>query len=89
MNSEAPVESRLRQSRRPPVESQLRQSRRPPVALIVIARNPHRTETPARTTSTHPRGQIPQLIVAWLLVGIPLAYGIYETLLRAAKLFTG
>ncbi|WP_442945467.1 MFS transporter small subunit [Nocardioides sp. CCNWLW239] len=26
---------------------------------------------------------------AWALVGIPLAYGIIETLRRAAQLFTG
>lgn len=30
-----------------------------------------------------------RLAIAWLLVGIPLAYGVYETLLKAAKLFTG
>jgi hypothetical protein len=36
-----------------------------------------------------PRGQAVQIALSWLLVGIPLAYGFYETLLRAAKLFTG
>lgn len=30
-----------------------------------------------------------RLAIAWLLVGIPLAYGVYQTLLKAAKLFTG
>jgi len=35
------------------------------------------------------RGQAVQIALSWLLVGIPLAYGFYETLLRAAKLFTG
>jgi len=30
-----------------------------------------------------------RLALAWLLVGIPLGYGVYETLLKAAKLFTG
>ncbi|WP_394822426.1 hypothetical protein [Pendulispora albinea] len=41
------------------------------------------------TTSSAPPLPIARLVVAWLLVGIPLAYGIYETLLKAAKLFTG
>ena len=31
----------------------------------------------------------PKIAVAWALVGIPLAYGIIETLRRAAQLFTG
>ncbi|WP_394840171.1 hypothetical protein LVJ94_25125 [Pendulispora rubella] len=35
------------------------------------------------------RSQAVQIALSWLLVGIPLAYGFYETLLRAAKLFTG
>ncbi|WP_394828280.1 hypothetical protein [Pendulispora albinea] len=30
-----------------------------------------------------------QLAMAWVLVSVPLAYGLYETVLRAAKLFTG
>lgn len=30
-----------------------------------------------------------RITLAWLLVGIPLAYGLYDTLLKAAKLFTG
>lgn len=29
-----------------------------------------------------------RIALAWLLVGIPLAYGLYDTLLKAAKLFT-
>ena len=31
----------------------------------------------------------PKIVVAWALVGLPLAYGIIETLRRAAQLFTG
>ncbi|EGD42751.1 MFS transporter small subunit [Nocardioides sp. WG-D5] len=31
----------------------------------------------------------PKIVVAWALVGIPLAYGVIETLRRAAQLFTG
>ena len=30
-----------------------------------------------------------RLIVSWLVVGVPLAYGLWETLIKAAKLFTG
>ena len=37
--------------------------------------------------STHtPVGLI---ALAWTLVGIPLAYGLYQTITRAAALFTG
>lgn len=28
-----------------------------------------------------------QLVAGWVLVGVPLAYGLYETLLKAVKLF--
>jgi hypothetical protein len=28
-----------------------------------------------------------QLVLAWLLVGIPLVWGVYKTLLNALKLF--
>ncbi|MGH3350623.1 MAG: MFS transporter small subunit [Nocardioides sp.] len=31
----------------------------------------------------------PKIAGAWALVGIPLAYGVIETLRRAAQLFTG
>ncbi len=37
---------------------------------------------PART----PTGLI---AFAWALVGVPLAYGLYQTITRAAALFTG
>lgn len=30
-----------------------------------------------------------KLAISWLVVGIPLAYGVYQTLLKAANLFTG
>lgn len=29
------------------------------------------------------------LAASWLVVGVPLVYGIYQTLLKASKLFTG
>ena len=30
-----------------------------------------------------------RIVVAWALVGVPLAYGLVETLRKAADLFTG
>jgi hypothetical protein len=30
-----------------------------------------------------------RLAIAWTVVGVPLAYGIYETAKKAAALFTG
>ena len=30
-----------------------------------------------------------RIAIAWALVGIPLAYGVYNTLLEAVALFTG
>jgi len=30
-----------------------------------------------------------RLTLGWALVGIPLAYGVYQTLVRTASLFTG
>jgi len=41
------------------------------------------------TTSSAPPVPVARLAVAWLVVGIPLIYGVYETLLKAVKLFTG
>ncbi|WP_456237174.1 MFS transporter small subunit [Acidiphilium iwatense] len=29
----------------------------------------------------------PKLVIYWLLVGIPLAWGVYHTLIAAGKLF--
>ncbi len=34
-------------------------------------------------------GQLGRIAVAWAFVGIPLAYGIFETVKKAAALFTG
>ena len=36
--------------------------------------------------STSQKGKI---AAAWLVVGIPLAYGVSQTLIRTAQLFTG
>jgi len=30
-----------------------------------------------------------RLLVSWLVVGVPLAYGLWETLVKASQLFTG
>ncbi|WP_432548655.1 MFS transporter small subunit [Kineococcus sp. SYSU DK004] len=30
-----------------------------------------------------------RVVLGWALVGIPLAYGLVETLVRASRLFTG
>lgn len=30
-----------------------------------------------------------RVAVGWVLVGVPLAYGVVETLVRVSKLFTG
>ena len=65
----------------------------------------HSTTTHTRTTRTasrparrpsdqhrrhHPRTTSPALVaLAWLLVGIPLAYGLWQTLVKASALFSG
>jgi len=30
-----------------------------------------------------------RLVISWTVVGVPLAYGLWETLQKAATLFTG
>ena len=40
------------------------------------------TADPATTSSL-------LIALAWLLVGIPLAYGLWQTLVKASALFTG
>ena len=32
---------------------------------------------------------VPRLVLAWSVVGVPLAYGVYETAKKASALFTG
>lgn len=36
-----------------------------------------------------PASQRPRLVVSWLIVGAPLAYGIYQTINRTLPLFGG
>ncbi len=52
--------------------------------------------TGASSTSSHPDGGEARmsglgarLAIAWTVVGVPLAYGVYETAKKAAALFTG
>jgi hypothetical protein len=42
----------------------------------------------ARTTDTATTSPL-LVALAWLLVGIPLAYGLWQTLVKASALFTG
>ncbi len=41
----------------------------------------------ANTTQSPKDGQWLKVVVAWTLVGIPLAWGVYKTLQGAMKLF--
>ncbi|MEV4760541.1 hypothetical protein AB0J86_36305 [Micromonospora sp. NPDC049559] len=43
------------------------------------------TEQP---TDEHPRGQTGRLWISWLLVAVLLGYGVVQTAITAAKLFT-
>ena len=42
-------------------------------------------QTPVNPTRVNP--STGKLVVAWALVGVPLGYGVYETLTRVAALF--
>ena len=39
--------------------------------------------------TTHSTTSPALVALAWLLVGIPLAYGLWQTLVKASALFTG
>ncbi len=44
----------------------------------------------ATTAAGSPASSSPMLLgFAWLVVGVPLVYGVWQTLVKAAKLFTG
>ena len=47
--------------------------------------------TPQSSTAEHKTnaGMGAKLAIAWTVVGVPLAYGIYETAKKASALFTG
>nr|WP_030741717.1 hypothetical protein [Streptomyces sp. NRRL F-5135] len=46
-------------------------------------------EAPARPGAPEASRRTGLIVFAWLWVGIPLAYGVYELVLKAAQLFTG
>ncbi len=39
------------------------------------------------STSTTDAGNVPKLFAAWLFVGIPLLFGLFDTLKNSLKLF--
>lgn len=41
------------------------------------------------TASDGARRRLPLAVLVWLWVGLPLAYGLYELISKAAQLFTG
>ena len=41
------------------------------------------------STRRHHHDQPALVALAWALVGIPLAYGLWQTLVKASALFTG
>jgi hypothetical protein len=43
-------------------------------------------ETADATVEEQPQGTSPLLVLAWIVVSIPLAYGVYETLVKAIDL---
>ncbi len=48
-----------------------------------------RTMQPSAPPSGEGRGASARLGLAWALVGVPLAYGVYQTLVKASSLFGG
>ena len=47
------------------------------------------TSTAQPQQQDRPTGMAARLAFAWAFVGIPLAYGVFETAKKAAALFTG
>lgn len=45
--------------------------------------------TPPPMTASNPPRRRGLIVVAWLWVGAPLAYGLYELVQKATQLFTG
>jgi len=46
-------------------------------------------ETPERRAQPPARAQTGRLVVSWLIVGLPLAYGLYQTVSSVLPLFRG
>ncbi|MET9879059.1 hypothetical protein ABZZ36_31165 [Actinacidiphila glaucinigra] len=55
----------------------------------MTASNPAPAEATEATGSPAGNGRLPLMIVAWLWVGAPFAYGVYELGLKLKQLFTG
>ena len=47
------------------------------------------TSSGAKDSAATGSSVVPRLVLAWSVVGVPLAYGIYETAKKASALFTG
>jgi len=46
-------------------------------------------QRPSTSSDKPSGGTVGKLVFAWAFVGIPLAYGIFETARKASALFTG
>ncbi|WP_169922663.1 MFS transporter small subunit [Streptomyces lushanensis] len=51
--------------------------------------SPSNSGTTPETGAAVPPGRTGLIVFAWLWVGLPLAYGVYELVLKAKQLFTG
>jgi hypothetical protein len=47
------------------------------------------TEASPPSSTPPDNRRVPLTVLAWLWVGAPLAYGLYELVLKARQLFTG
>lgn len=47
------------------------------------------TTAPEGGSAAPESGRTPLIVFAWLWVGVPLAYGLYELVRKATQLFTG
>lgn len=47
------------------------------------------TEQAPEPTSSQVPNQVPRLVVTWLVVTVPLAYGLYQTVRSVIPLFAG
>lgn len=45
------------------------------------------TQQPHQTTDDHPELPVARLAISWILVGVPLAWGVFQTFLKALPLF--
>ncbi|WP_156103439.1 oxalate:formate antiporter [Deinococcus sp. YIM 77859] len=47
------------------------------------------TQPPTPDRDAKPNVPVVRLLIAWIIVGVPLAWGVAQTLLKALPLFTG